>query len=421
MEFTKATKEQAKLRLAIFGPSGSGKTYTSLRMAAGLGGKTAVIDTERGSASMYADRFTFDVLELPERDIKTYCQAISVASKAGYSVLIVDSLTHAWHELLAEVDKLARAKYSGNTWSAWSEGTPKQRLLVNAILEFDGHLIATMRTKTEWTTTKDNRGRIKPVRVGLAPEQGKGIEYEFDLLMELSPEHFATVIKDRTGKYQDESIELPGEELGKDLAAWLTEGAAPAPKRKPKATSKPETRQEPAKAARPVWSGVITPIEEDVAEPKPAKAANGKATNGDTLTRPLTAEKLQKGMRTKAKWQDGQRFVGGELVTENQTGAVAGLLEDALVSRSRGNRTRDRHDILEYLYGVRTTSQLTNLEASLIISWLKDDGEGWDINEWAIIEAGRVLEAFAKERVADEPQDSGTDEQQGELTAFFEA
>ena len=236
MEFTKATKEQAKLRLALFGPSGSGKTYTGLRMSVGLGSKgskVALIDTERGSASKYADRFAFDVLELVKQDIDTYVQAIEAAQAAGYEVLIIDSLTHAWHELLAEVDKLAATKFRGNTWSAWSEGTPKQRQLVDAILSFDGHVIATMRTKTEWLVETSSDGKMKPLRVGLAPQQGQGIEYEFDLLMELTPEHVATVLKDRTGKYQDKIIDEPGEDLGAELAAWLSEGAAPKPKPTP--------------------------------------------------------------------------------------------------------------------------------------------------------------------------------------------
>jgi hypothetical protein len=233
MEFRKATKEQSKLRLAVFGPSGAGKTYTALRLATGLGGRIAFIDTERGSANKYADRFDFDVLDLPARDIATYCAAINVAAKAGYETLIIDSLTHGWIDLLGEVDKLARAKYSGNTWAAWSEGTPKQRAFVDVMLNFDGHIIATMRTRTEWLVTKDDRGRDKPVRVGLAPEQGKGIEYEFDLLMEISTEHIATVIKDRTSRFQDRMIEKPGEELGKELVEWLREGVPPRPRPEP--------------------------------------------------------------------------------------------------------------------------------------------------------------------------------------------
>ena len=136
-------------------------------------------------------------------------------------------------------ERIARAKYRGNTWSAWSDGTPMQMQLVDAILDYPGHIIATMRSKTEWAVESEN-GKTKPTRVGLAPEQGKGIEYEFDLLMELTTDHTASIIKDRTGKFQDTIISLPGEDLGKELAAWLNEGD-PAPKRERK-----QAKKEPA-------------------------------------------------------------------------------------------------------------------------------------------------------------------------------
>ena len=226
MEFSKATKCQSKLRAALFGPSGAGKTYSALRIANGMGGRIAVIDTEHGSASKYADKFDFDVCELTgKQDVGAYIEAINTAGKAGYGVLLIDSMTHGWRELLEEIDRLARTKYRGNTWSAWSEGTPKQHEFVNALLEYPGHIIATIRSKTEWTTEQGRNGKSAPVRVGLAPEQGKGIEYEFDLLLELSTEHIATVIKDRTGKFQDQTIDKPGEDFGKALVAWLSEGA----------------------------------------------------------------------------------------------------------------------------------------------------------------------------------------------------
>ena len=222
--FQKATKQQAKLRCAIFGPAGSGKTFSALRIATGMGHGIAFIDTERGSASKYADRFEFDVCELDDQSIDGYAAAIEGAGKAEYGTLIIDSLSHAWQQLLAEIDRLAKTKYRGNTWGAWSEGTPAQRRLVDAILRYPGHVIGTMRSKTEWQTEDTQNGKKKPVRVGLAPEQGKGIEYEFDLLLELSTEHVANVIKDRTDKFQDQTIEKPGEELGAALQAWLSEG-----------------------------------------------------------------------------------------------------------------------------------------------------------------------------------------------------
>lgn len=228
--FQKAVKSKSKLRCAIFGPSGAGKTYTALRIAQGMGGSIGLIDTERSSASKYADKFNFVTVDLENKTIQGYVNMISAASKEGLSTIIIDSLSHGWQELLDEVDKIAKAKFRGNTWSAWSEGTPKQRSLVNAIVSFPGHVIATMRSKTEWTQEEVN-GKKRPVRVGLSPEQGKGIEYEFDLLMEMSTDHIANVIKDRTGKFQDRLIEKPDEKFGQELIGWLMEGEDVKPKK----------------------------------------------------------------------------------------------------------------------------------------------------------------------------------------------
>jgi hypothetical protein len=66
--FRRAVKRDAKLRLALSGPAGSGKTYSLLAIATGLGGGIAYVDTERGSASKYADLFAFDVVEPAEFD-----------------------------------------------------------------------------------------------------------------------------------------------------------------------------------------------------------------------------------------------------------------------------------------------------------------------------------------------------------------
>lgn len=223
-KFKKASKKQSKLKCAIFGPSGSGKTYSSLSIATGMSKKIAVIDTERGSASKYADRFEFDVIELVDYSIDAYVAAIKCAAHAGYEVLILDSLSHGWQFILDEVDKLAKGKFKGNSWSAWSEGTPMQKKLINCLLDYDGHIIATMRSKTEWMTENRPEGKSKPIRVGLSPEQGKGIEYEFDVLIEISTDHIAEIIKDRTGKFQDKNISKPGVEFGQQLIEWLNDG-----------------------------------------------------------------------------------------------------------------------------------------------------------------------------------------------------
>jgi hypothetical protein len=220
--FKKATKKQARLRAAIYGPSGSGKTYSALRIAKGMGGSIAVIDTERGSASKYSDQFDFDVCELEICNIQAYINAIEEAK--DYDILIIDSLSHAWQELLEEISILSNSsKYKGNDWRAWSEGTPKQKKFVNSILRSNSHIIVTMRSSTEWAT-QDSNGKKTISRIGLKPEQGKGIEYEFDLLLNISTDHICTIEKDRTGKFQDKTINLIDEKFGKKLADWLNVG-----------------------------------------------------------------------------------------------------------------------------------------------------------------------------------------------------
>jgi hypothetical protein len=221
--FKKAQRSQAKLRLAIAGPSGSGKTYSSLLMASGIGGKIAVIDTEHGSASLYADLVDFDVMELhapysPER----YIEAIEAAEKAGYDVLVIDSYSHEWTGAggcLEINDSTAKARYKGNTWSAWSETTPRHRKLVDKILTSPLHIICTMRSKTE-TAQGENK---KVVKLGMKSEQRDGAEYEFTVVLDLVHDgNMAVASKDRTRLFQHP--ELISRDTGKRLQAWLNCG-----------------------------------------------------------------------------------------------------------------------------------------------------------------------------------------------------
>lgn len=227
MTMTKATRHKLKLRAAIYGPSGSGKTYSSLAIAKGLGGRIALLDTERGSALHYAEGFGFDFDHdnLLDVSVEGYIKAINEIAKSEYDILILDSISHEWQKLLARVDDVANRFFSKNKWAGWSVGTPKQQEFVDAILGYPGHVIATMRVKTTWAIETTKAGKQKPVSVGLAPQQGKGIEYEFGILLQLSMDNVATVIKDRTGQFQGEVIEKPGVEFGQRLAQWLAGGS----------------------------------------------------------------------------------------------------------------------------------------------------------------------------------------------------
>lgn len=375
LQFQKATKKQAKLRLAIFGPSGAGKTYSALRIATGMGGRVAVIDTEHGSASKYGDRFDFDVLNLPGQDIRTYIKAMAAATE--YDVLIIDSLTHAWKELLQEVDKLAYSKFGGNTWAAWSKGTPKQNMMVDALLRFPGHIIATMRSKTEWTV-QDKDGQKTPVRVGLSPDQGKGIEYEFDMLMQLSPNHVAEVLKDRTGRYQDDFIELPDEEFGQALADWLNEGEAPSEPETPEPDDdgEPEGAQDGSDGAQDDSS--------DTSQVADASDDSDAESDARAVERPYDLATLRAGFEKRIAKREG----AGLIVPKAEQGRIMGGVEYCF----RGTDVdpeKGRRSFLAAIFGEDKTesAKLSGAEFATLDEYLKyapldEDELGPDDVKW---------------------------------------
>lgn len=230
--FRKAERCKAKLRLGITGPAGSGKTYSALQIAFGIGGKVAVIDTESGSADLYAHLGEYDVctIEAPYT-VQKYLAAIKAAEDAKYDVLIIDSLSHAWAGeggLLDQQGKIADSG-KGNSYTAWRQVTPWHNKLVDAILQSPCHIIATMRSKMEYVLSTNDKGKLEPKKVGMAPIQREGMEYEFTVVFDLSQNHVAAATKDRTSLF-DGQIFTPSTDTGKMLLDWLESGAdAPEP------------------------------------------------------------------------------------------------------------------------------------------------------------------------------------------------
>lgn len=231
MQIRKAERKKAKLRLGISAPSGAGKTYSALLMGFGITGdweKVGMIDTENRSGDLYAHLGEFSKIDLdkpytPEK----YIKAIKAFEDAGFGVIIVDSLSHAWAGTGGILDiqaAVAAASRSGNSYTAWREVTPQHNALVDAILESKCHIICTMRAKTEYVQEKDDKGKTHINKVGLAPIQRDGMEYEFTVMLDLSQQHIATASKDRTSLFDGKYIKL-GIETGNELLEWLETGA----------------------------------------------------------------------------------------------------------------------------------------------------------------------------------------------------
>jgi hypothetical protein len=232
VQIRKARRSATKLRLLLTGPSGSGKTYGALLVAKGLGSqRTIVIDTEQGSSDLYDRLHDFDVIDLvPPFTPEAYIEAIDAAEAAGADCIVIDSISHEWNGkggCLELVDEIARAKFKGNTWSAWSELTPRHRAFIDRMLRSSAHIIATGRSKTE-TAQVDDHGRKKVVKLGMRVESRDGVEYEFTTCIDLVHDgHFAVASKDRTGIFGGDPKPI-SVDTGKAFAEWLA-GGTPAP------------------------------------------------------------------------------------------------------------------------------------------------------------------------------------------------
>lgn len=228
-KFKKASREQSRLRMAIDGPSGAGKTYTALAFAHVLSptNNILVIDTEHGSAAKYLGENKWDFYHenLKSFSPSEYTANIEEAGRQGFDVIVIDSLSHAWEGKDGALELVDRSN-AKNSFTAWKDVTPMHRSMVEAILASPCHVICTMRTKMEYVLEEDANGKKIPKKIGMAPVQRAGMEYEFDIVLDMDHNHIATVSKTRCRAIDGKSVVKPGEGFIAPVIDWLKTGAA---------------------------------------------------------------------------------------------------------------------------------------------------------------------------------------------------
>lgn len=303
--FQKAVRHQLKGRIAIDGPSGSGKTFTALRMATALadGGKIAVINTESGAIQKYlglspdGSAWEFDVCELDNFAPSAYSEAITEAGKAGYSVLVIDSLSHAWEGEGGALEQVTKASdRSKNSFTAWKDVTPQHNRMIQAILKSPCHVIATMRSKVEYVLETNDKGKQVPRKVGMAPVQRAGMEYEFDLYLSMDWDHVMRVSKSRCPELDGALSVKPSANTFLPFAQWLNDG-----------TAAPE--------------GYYSASESDFKKFEQTKVAeiNGKPMSAIEKAKELTKAKLEtQAMAERSQSDEGQSDEGQSLVGKSK-------------------------------------------------------------------------------------------------------
>jgi hypothetical protein len=257
-EFRPAKRENVPLLVGLAGYTGSGKTYSALLLAKGLaGGKPfAVIDTENGRASHYADDFDFETTDLraPFRP-EIYADAIQAAEKAGYPVVVVDSMSHEyagdgglldWHE--SELQRMAGDDYKRRealTFAAWVKPKMEHKRMVSRLLQVGAHVILCFRAEEKIEIVrKDGKTVVQPKRTltggsldGWIPITEKTLPYEMTLNFLLSPSAPGVPrpikLQEQHRAFFPEGKPIT-EEMGVQLAEWAA-GGKPKRTRKPKA------------------------------------------------------------------------------------------------------------------------------------------------------------------------------------------
>ena len=333
--FKRAIRENVGLLIGLAGASGSGKTFTAFRLATGICGDKpfAVIDTESRRALHYADDFKFDHLEIgaPFRP-ETYLDAIVAADKAGYPVIVVDSMSHEhagdgglldWHdELLDEfVDRAQKTPDRRSEWQirdannmrAWIKPKMAHKKMVMRLLQSRAHLILCFRAEEKVEIGKDEKGKTKIVPkqsiVGLngwMPVCEKNLPYELTCSFLLTA--------DKPGvpqpiKLQEQHkiffpLDRPiTEESGRLIAAWAAGGKPEKPRKTPVETKKLDFATSGKEDAK------------KVAQDKPSDAQGGKNGHISALY-PVDWEKVRAKVEKKLEsaWKDLKEDTLGEFV-----------------------------------------------------------------------------------------------------------
>ena len=222
-----STRKQAKIKLALQGCAGSGKTYSALLLAYGMTSdwsKIAVIDSENGSADLYAHLGTYNVVSLGgDYSPENYIEAITLCENAGMEVIIVDSISQCWDYLLD-----FHANLQGNSFANWAKVTPRQNAFIQRILNSSCHVICTMRSKQEYVLNERN-GKMIPEKVGLKAVQRDNVDYEFTIVFDVNMKHYATASKDRTELFAGKPEFPITSQVGTQILDWCNQCQTPTP------------------------------------------------------------------------------------------------------------------------------------------------------------------------------------------------
>lgn len=250
--FRKAERKQCKASILIEGLTGSGKSGLALILGQALAGdfeKVFAIDTENNSLPLFSGinsssggKFeNFQIGNLtPELGYKPshYLMFREEAVKAGASVVILDSISHAWQYKGGILDILSEVKATSNNrneYAAWGDPrvVKEKGLLFELLRDNRVHCISTVRVKEKMEIGVNEQGKTTVQSLGEQQIMQADIKYEPDLVLHMeeagtattSPR--ATVVKSRYAMFTKGESYIFTKELCEQLRQYLEEGTSP--------------------------------------------------------------------------------------------------------------------------------------------------------------------------------------------------
>jgi hypothetical protein len=271
-EIKQATRQGVKPLIGLYGRSGSGKTMTGLLIARGLvgpSGRIALIDSESGRGSLFADIIPggYGVIEIEPPFSPERYQAAFEAAESQADVVLIDSLSHehAGEGGVLDMQEAELQRMASDDWkkreackmAAWIKPKMAHKKFVQRILRSKCPLICCLRGEEKTHITKDE-GKTRVV----TDEFSSPIfdqRFLFELLV-----NFETIQRNGKGGYviprkiTHPAIEslIPGEheqlgvKFGEKLAAW-SKGTATVGAAKPPA--KPSQTREQVALKKELW------------------------------------------------------------------------------------------------------------------------------------------------------------------------
>ena len=307
MSFKKAAKKEVKLTMGISGPAGAGKTLSALRIARGLvgpHGKLALIDTEGAKANAYADVIEngYDIAQFESPfELDKLEDTLDEAVEAGYQVVVIDSLSHFYAGeggILQQVEDES-VRNGGNGMKAWAYVTPKVNRFLEKLKAMPIHVIVTLRSKTTYEISRNDKGKVSVQKLGLAPIwKGDSIDFEMDHMLKMTTDHRAIVDKTRLIGLTDKIFDKPDEKLGKQIKEYLSGGIVSPIEPEPVVAD--ESAEEPAEKIAPKQQ-LLSQLEDlaqatgrDIAEWFPKIAAAHNKEKIEDMTQVALKEVIKK-------------------------------------------------------------------------------------------------------------------------------